>query len=152
MAKGAIPFTHDNSLGSVGLGAKDYIACGFDRADVVICVGYDMIEYSPVNWNENQDKKIIHIDTMPAEVDAHYMLECGLIGDIGNSLGKMTAIASKQKEFPATGLRQAIVEELNEHAEDQSFPLKPQKIIWELRQALAGLSIPLNELYQPRKK
>jgi acetolactate synthase I/II/III large subunit len=44
MAKGSIPFSHELSLGTVGLQAQDYIACGFDRADVVICIGYDMIE------------------------------------------------------------------------------------------------------------
>jgi acetolactate synthase-1/2/3 large subunit len=45
MAKGAIPFSHELSLGTVGLKARDWISFGFEKADVVICVGYDMVEY-----------------------------------------------------------------------------------------------------------
>ncbi len=62
MAKGSIAFSNELSLGTVGLQANDYVACGFDRADVVICVGYDMIEYHPHLWNKQKDSKIIHID------------------------------------------------------------------------------------------
>ena len=54
MAKGAMAFSHELSLGTVGLQAHDYVACGFDRADVIICVGYDMVEYHPYLWNASQ--------------------------------------------------------------------------------------------------
>jgi acetolactate synthase-1/2/3 large subunit len=66
MAKGTIPFSHDYCLGAVGLGARDYIACGFDRADLIICVCYDMIEYHSKLWNPERTQRIVHIDQMPA--------------------------------------------------------------------------------------
>ncbi|MBE9564844.1 MAG: acetolactate synthase large subunit, partial [Proteobacteria bacterium] len=136
MAKGSIPFSHEYSLGTVGLQANDYVACGFDRADLVICVGYDMVEYHPHLWNKLKDKKIIHVDMMPAEVDAHYILEAGVIGDIAHSLDSIAQIASPQKKFHAGTLRQTIVDEFNHFAADKSYPVKPQKIIYDLRQVL----------------
>jgi acetolactate synthase-1/2/3 large subunit len=137
MAKGAIPFSHPLSLGTVGLQAHDYVACGFDRADVVICAGYDMVEYHPYLWHPHKDKKIIHLDMSPAEVDEHYIVECGVIGDIASGLRGIAAEARPRDSNPATSLRRTIVEELSAHAGDLSFPVKPQKIIWDLRQALA---------------
>ena len=146
MAKGSMPFSHDLSLGTVGLQAHDYVACGFDRADVVICVGYDMIEYHPHLWNQSKANKIIHIDMSPAEVDEHYILECGVVGDIKAALDGIAAIASPQTESRAQTLRQIIVEELNAHAQDDSFPLLPQRIILDLRKALQADDIVVSDV------
>jgi acetolactate synthase-1/2/3 large subunit len=137
MAKGAMPFSHEYCLGSVGLQARDYVACGLDRADLVICVGYDMVEYHPHLWNPGRTQRIVHIDRMPAEVDAHYMLEAGVLGDISQSLDDIAARATPRPAFAAASLRESIVEDFHEHRADDSFPMKPQKIIWDLRQVLA---------------
>ena len=136
MAKGSIPFSHDLSLGTVGLQAHDYVACGFDRADVVICVGYDMIEYHPHLWNKDKNNKIIHIDLNPAEVDEHYILECGVIGDITAALEGIAAVATPKPDSQAQNLRETIVEELNTHEADSSFPMVPQRIVLDIRKAL----------------
>jgi len=141
MAKGSMPFSHPLSLGTVGLQAHDYVACGFDRADVVICVGYDMIEYHPQLWNRAMTSKIIHIDMSPAEVDEHYILECGVVGDIEAALLAIAAEATPQTESRAQSLRATIVDELNAHANDDSFPLLPQRIILDLRKALRAEDI-----------
>ena len=136
MAKGVIPFSHPLSLGTVGLQARDYVACGFDRADVIICVGYDMVEYHPHLWHKNKDKKIIHIDMNPAEVDEHYIVECGVIGEIGAALKGIGSETRRVNESTHSELRRTIVDELSAHKNDDSFPLKPQRIIWDIRQAL----------------
>ena len=47
MAKGVIPFRHPTVLGSAGLQDNDYVSAGFSRVDVIICVGYDLVEYHP---------------------------------------------------------------------------------------------------------
>lgn len=137
MAKGVIPASHELSLGAVGLAAKDYVACGFDRADVIICVGYDMVEYHPFLWRTNPEQKIIHINALPAEVDESYIVEAGVIGHIGASLKAITAESLPHRESVAERLRSVIQEEASAYAEDLGFPLKPQKIMWDLRQALA---------------
>ncbi|MGI9303695.1 MAG: acetolactate synthase large subunit [Gammaproteobacteria bacterium] len=146
MAKGAMPFSHSHSLGTVGLQARDYVTCGFDRADVVICVGYDMVEYHPHLWHPNNDKKIIHIDMSYAEVDEHYILACGVVGDIAASLDAIAELARPQTEFSASGLRKTIVDDHSEHAHDNGFPIKPQKIIWDLRQALNPEDIVISDV------
>ena len=136
MAKGVIPAAHPRSLGTVGLQAHDYVACGFDRADVIICAGFDMVEYHPHLWHQDKDRKILHIDRSPAEVDEHYILEAGVVGDIGSSLRHIAEAARPRQEFHAGTLRQAIVAELSRHAESNAFPVKPQKILHDLRQVL----------------
>lgn len=145
MAKGVIPFSHPFCLGTVGLQSRDYVSCGFDEADVIICVGFDMVEYHPYLWHANKDKKIIHIDEYPAEVDEFYMLECGVIGSIPRALDAICA-ECLPKNIDAGHLRQVIVDEMAEHAEDTAFPVKPQKIVWDLRQVLAPEDIVISDV------
>lgn len=146
MAKGCIPFDHDLSLGSVGLQANDYVACGFDRADVVICIGYDMVEYQPNLWHPNKDKKIIHIDLSYAEVDAHYILEAGVLGDISNSLTRIAARSNKTHAGKIDSLKGIIVNELGEYAKDEAYPLKPQKILFDTRQVMGDEDILVSDV------
>jgi acetolactate synthase-1/2/3 large subunit len=146
MAKGVIPFSHPLSLGAIGLQAHDYVSCGFDRADVIICVGYDMVEYHPYLWHPNRDKKIVHIDASPAEVDEHYILEVGVVGNIGSALDAIAQTVEPKDGLPASGLRQAIEEDFEEHAHDTGFPIKPQKILWDLRQALEPDDIVISDV------
>ena len=146
MAKGSMPFSHPLSLGTVGLQAHDYVACGFDRADVVICVGYDMIEYHPHLWNKDNSTRIVHIDMSPAEVDEHYILECGVIGDIAAALDSIAEAATPQSKSPAHNLRQTIIGELNEHAENDAFPMVPQRIVLDVRKALNAEDIVISDV------
>ncbi len=146
MAKGVMPFSHPLSLGSVGLQAHDYVACGFDRADVVICIGYDMVEYHPHLWHPHGDKKIIHIDPSYAEVDAHYILEAGVLGDISNSLMRIAAHAKKIHSGKVDSLKGIIMQELDDYADDEQYPLKPQKILYDTRRVLADDDILISDV------
>ena len=91
MGKGAIDDRSHLSLMAVGLQARDHVLSGFDRADLVVSVGYDLVEYAPSRWNPDGRKRIIHIDTQPAEVDADYQPEVELIGDIEGTLRRLLA-------------------------------------------------------------
>ena len=146
MAKGAMPFSHPLSLGTVGLQAHDYGDCGFDRADVILCVGFDMVEYHPFLWHPTRDRKIVHIDASPAEVDEHYVLAAGVIGDIAQSLPAIAAEAKPRDTSPVTRLRQVILEELRACTEDQTFPMKPQRIVHDLRHVLGPEDIALSDV------
>jgi acetolactate synthase-1/2/3 large subunit len=136
MAKGVIPFKHPMALGSAGLQAHDYANFGFDQADVIICVGYDLVEYHPYLWHPTCDRKIIHIDMSPAEVDAHYVVEVGVLGDIRYTLDRIAELATPHQGHRLRQLRDALIAEMNLHRADQGFPVKPQKIIWDLRTAM----------------
>ena len=71
--------------------ARVHVLSGFDRADLVVSVGYDLVEYAPARWNPDGRKRIIHIDTQPAEVDAFYQPEVELVGDIDGTLRRLLA-------------------------------------------------------------
>ena len=146
MAKGALPSDHELALGTIGLQAHDYISCGIDRADVVICVGYDIVEYHPYLWNHNPDMKIIHIDTMPAEVDENYIVEAGLIGDIGQALSGIAAISKRHAGASYQNLKESIEHNFHVYDEDANFPVKPQKILHDLRTALDDKDIIISDV------
>ncbi len=136
MAKGVIPFQHPMALGTAGLQTRDYTSCGFQDADVIICIGYDLVEYHPHLWHKTRDRTLIHIDMSPAEVDSSYVVNIGVVGNIGDSLNRIADIAKPQSGDLHRPLREALIREMNHHSDDLSFPVKPQKIIWDLRTAL----------------
>jgi acetolactate synthase I/II/III large subunit len=136
MAKGVIPFKHRCALGSAGLQANDYVSCGFDQADVIICVGYDLVEYHPYLWHPSRDRSIVHIDHSPAETDGHYPVAVGVVGDIKHSLDRIAGLTTPHQGAHVRPLRERLVEEMDQHRDDLEFPVKPQKIIWDLRTAL----------------
>ncbi len=146
MAKGVIPSSHPLSLGTVGLKAHDLVAFGIDEADLVICIGYDMVEYDPAHWNPNHDKRIIHVDGSPAEVDTNYIVEAGVIGDLRDSLQRIAARSERKPCSAMKKLRGKIVDMLIQHADDTAFPIKPQKIICDLRKAMQPEDIVISDV------
>ena len=150
MGKGSLPDTHPLCLGTVGLQEHDYISCGLDRADVIICVGYDLVEYAPARWNPRRDKRIVHIDPSPAEVDAAYQVAVGVQGGIAASLMRIAEHASARGDSGtirgAGALREIIQKELRAGADDDSFPLKPQRVVRALREVLGDNDVLISDV------
>jgi acetolactate synthase I/II/III large subunit len=146
MAKGVMPFSNELSLGTIGLKATDLPWFAFEKADVVICVGYDMVEYHPEMWNPKGDKIIVHIDALPAEVDERYIVAVGALGDIGSTLRGIAVKAKPQRVSPFKALRKALVEDRAEYAKDTGFPVKPQKIVWDIREVLGPDDIAISDV------
>ena len=146
MAKGVMPFSNPLSLGTIGLKARDLPWFAFEKADVVICVGYDMVEYHPDTWNPDGNKTIVHLDAQPAEVDEHYILAVGVLGDIASSLRALAERATPQAAAPFKAVRQALEADRAEYANDTGFPVKPQKIVWDLREVLGPDDIAISDV------
>lgn len=146
MAKGVLPYTNDLSLMAVGLQSKDVVSCGLDRADVVLCVGYDIVEYHPERWNETRDKKVIHIDRTPAEVDAHYTVAVGIEAGIGQTLEALGERITSRDDHAVRVLRQSILTELEELADDASFPVKPQRVMHEIRKVMGADDVVISDV------
>ena len=146
MAKGVVPFTNELSLGTIGMKARDLQWFAFEKADVVICVGYDMVEYHPDMWNPDGNKIIIHIDALPAEVDERYIVSVGVLGDLTNSLRAIALKAKPLAVSPFKAIRKAVVADRAEYAEDAAFPIRPQKIVWDLREALGPDDIAISDV------
>ena len=137
MAKGLLDYEDAHALGTVGLQARDYAMAGFEDADVVIAVGYDLVEHAPRNWNPKSDKQIVVIDTVPAEVDEHYIPAVELIGDIANVLARLAAGCSrKQGEVTDVRLRELTLGALRDGAGDDHFPMRPPRVLSDIRRVL----------------
>lgn len=145
MAKGVVPASHRLFLGTVGLQSRDYNYCGFERADLVICIGYDMVEYHPYLWRR-ETHKVVHIHSTPAEVDEHYTVSCDLVGDIGASITALSERCRRRRHRLSGAPQRHVLAEIREHADDQGFPVRPQKIIHDLRQALAPDDIVISDV------
>jgi acetolactate synthase I/II/III large subunit len=160
MGKGAIDDRSHLSLMAVGLQARDHVLSGFDRADLVVCVGYDLVEYSPSAWNPDGSKRIIHIDTQPAEIDAAYQPEVELVGDIDGTLRRLLAAvlprgvggrdAGERHEsreiLVHADLRMQLLEELAQHESNDAWPITPQRAIADLRKALEPSDIVVSDV------
>jgi acetolactate synthase I/II/III large subunit len=141
MAKGVMPDSDPLSLHTLGLIARDYAAVVMEQADVVLAIGYDFVEYAPCFWNPRRDKHIVHVDGLPAEVDAHYIVDVGELGDLRLSLPLIQKqLSSASPSFDSSWARRArktVTDGFEaELAGPPSWPMRPQHIMHELRAVL----------------
>jgi acetolactate synthase-1/2/3 large subunit len=138
MAKGLIDSDDRRALGTVGLQARDYEMAGFDDADLVVAIGYDLVEHAPEHWNPNRDKRIVMIDSVSAEIDEFFMPEVELIGDIAHVLARLAADTRRTTapDPDSRRLRELVQGALRDARDDDHFPMRPPRVLWDLRQAL----------------
>jgi len=141
-AAGAVGATlFDNFGGRVGQLANQPADRLLESADVVITVGYDPIEYSPPLWNGNSQRKIIHIDVLPADLDNCYCPYVELTGDIAQTLQVLTLrLRRTQKAALSSAILETIAAERHllskEAAARSGTPIHPLRLVYELRQFL----------------
>src|SRR3989344_5396795 len=139
LGKGVLGDDHRNSLYSFGVHKKDYVSCAVEDADLVITIGYSRVEYPPSVWNKELKKKILHIDFTPAHPDVYYSPDCEIVGDIAAALDM---ICEKVKSYRYNSkhnekLKKLLDEKLFiEGADDNSYPLKPRRIVADCRKVL----------------
>ena len=152
MAKGAVDMDADYCLYTVGLGSKDRMNLVIDEADLVITLGFDMVEYHPRLWNPGKDKTIIHADFQPTEIDENYHPEVEVVGDLAHFLWMINERIAAQglPNYQLDGqraARQAMSEDLSEYADDtQQGAIRPQKALWDCRQVLGPDDILLSDV------
>jgi acetolactate synthase-1/2/3 large subunit len=156
MGKGAVPMSDPHCLFTMGLQSRDYINLALDDADLVISVGYDLVEYAPSFWNHDRSTRIIHIDFDPAEIDSHYPVVLDIQADIADALWQINEALNRR--FDSEGrlplfdigerrkLRDAIHDDLAMEKDDASFPMKPQKILYDVRRHLGPDDILLSDV------
>ena len=152
MAKGCVDMDADYCLYTIGLGAKDLVACALDAADLVITLGYDMVEYHPHLWNPEQDKNILHIDFLPAEIDGYYRPKLEVIGDLAHTLWMLNSRLD-QVGVPEFNLQQQAATRRDMAADFAEFKdddtvgvIKPQKVLWDVRKSLGPNDILLSDV------
>jgi acetolactate synthase-1/2/3 large subunit len=147
MGKGLLTPDDPKGLGAVGLQSGDYRMAGFDEADVVVAIGYDLVEHSPEHWNPKRDKKIVCIDSVPAEIDANFVPEVELVGDLYNVLARL---GEECRHVPHGGgsarLRDLVRGRFEQAKDDDGFPVQPPRALWEIRKALAREDILISDV------
>jgi acetolactate synthase-1/2/3 large subunit len=150
MGKGAVDYSQDYALYTIGLGQWDHVADAVRDADVVITVGYDLVEYPPRLWNPDATETIVHIDFDPAEIDHEYHPAVELVGDIGHALWQLNERFARDGaptyEFSAQrAAKQRMQADMQEYANDDTQgSIRPQKALWDLRQLLGPEDIVLS--------
>ncbi|KEZ79016.1 acetolactate synthase large subunit [Salinisphaera hydrothermalis] len=138
MGKGVVPDDHPQSLFGMGIHKHDYVHTAIDEADLVITLGYDVVEYPPSVWNEGKDKTILHIDFVPADPDEYYSPAHEVIGDISNTLKALgQRLEGVRFDNPRmTRLHDYVAEQLHVSASEYSYPPRPQRVVQQVRSVM----------------
>ncbi|MDA8240316.1 MAG: acetolactate synthase large subunit [Nitrospiraceae bacterium] len=147
MGKGGISAESRSCIGTLGLAQDRQIADVFSKADLVVAIGYDLVEYSPKNWNPKLDKKVVHIDFTTSEVDLHYVPEVEIISDIMETLELLQGVMSTNKtcEFLVSARRE-FVEGFEKDGTVDSWPPRPPRIIYGMRKVLGPYDILISDV------
>jgi len=151
MGKGSIPRSSEQCLFTIGLQTRDAIMSVFDATDLVVALGYDLVEYHPRFWNPNGDKQIVHLDFLPAEVDSNYRVAVEATGDLAHALWMLNERCARDPvrfEFPeAKATREAMLADFAAHKDDDTEGrIKPQKALWDVRDLLGPDDILLSDV------
>jgi acetolactate synthase I/II/III large subunit len=152
MAKGSVDMDAPYCLYTVGLGSKDRVSKVIDEADLVITLGFDMVEYHPQLWNPKREKKIIHADFLAAEIDEHYHPELELIGDLAHTMWMLNERVADSKPFDfdlehQRKCREAMGRDFAEFKDDRTDgTVRPQKALWDARTVMGPKDILLSDV------
>lgn len=147
MGKGIIPWDSKYCLWSVGLSHRDYINRVFEQTDLVIAVGYDIIEYNPRQWNSKRNIKIIHVGQEMAEINKYYEPFVEVIGDISDSIYEIIRRSDRSEEpTDAFKIKDEMFKDYEDLSQDTSFPMKPQKILYDVRKFMGNDDIVISDV------
>ncbi len=141
MGKGVIPDDCECSLFATGIHKYDYVNCGIDQADLIITVGYNIVEYPPFLWNRNLNKTILNIDFVESEPDQYFNPAVEVIGDISHSLRRIVEKIKGKRLFPAFAKTRALIERKIREDGESGYPLLPQEIVKNVREVMSGEDI-----------
>lgn len=136
MGKGVLSDESPYSLYAAGIHKRDYVNCGIDRADVIITIGYNIVEYPPYVWNPNLDKKIINIDFAEAEVDRYFNPDIDIVGDVSSSLKTLAGMITPRGNAPVFEAVRKFLDRKLSPGSDKQYPPTPQEIVRDVREAL----------------
>ena len=149
MGKGIVPWDCPWRLGVVGIPQHDYIIDAFDQADLVIGVGYDLIECAPKKWHTHDDMRIVNISGLPADVNQLYEPDVEVTGDISDSIYQILRTARRDDAPEPEGLL-AVGRRLREDFErlsaSDAYPMKPVRILADVRSVLGRSDILVSDV------
>ncbi len=137
MGKGAVSGGSGLYMGTAALSERDYVHQAIDRADLIISIGHDTVEKPPFLMGPS-GPTVLHVGYLPATVEEVFFPHAELVGDVGPSL---TLLADRlEGKLPRAGalidLRSEILTRIAERADESRYPLTPQRIVHDVRQAM----------------
>jgi acetolactate synthase I/II/III large subunit len=133
----------DHFLGRVGLFCNQPGDVIVAHADVLLAIGYDAVEYDPVLWNNDAGRTVVHIDSMPAEIDNNYQPTLELRGDVAatltaltESLADLTLSANYQAEIATQRNALANIDIAAQNHDPDGLGLDPVAVVLRLREEL----------------
>ena len=138
MGKGAVNGGSNLYMGTAALSEGDYVHEAIERADLIVAIGHDTIEKPPFLMKSEGGPKVVHVGYESATVEQVYHPDIEVIGDIGASVeGLGERLEGRlQSDEGFAELRQRILAKLNDRAEEDRFPVTPQRIVHEVRQVM----------------
>jgi len=136
MGKGVLSDASDYSLFAAGIHRRDYVSCGIDLADLIITIGYNIVEFPPFVWNKNLDKKIIHIDFTESVTDKYYNPDIEVIGDISCSLRQLGELVAEKKNGEAFKTIREFLDKKLSVETPKHYPPTPREVVRHVREAL----------------
>jgi acetolactate synthase I/II/III large subunit len=138
MGKGVVDERHPLYLGTAALSSNDFVHCAIDKADLIINVGHDVIEKPPFIMHDD-GAKVIHVNFFPAQIDEVYFPQSEILGDVGNTIWQLVDRVKKQDHWDFSSfmsIKKKLDAHLHELDNDESSPLKPQRIVADVRKAM----------------
>lgn len=148
MGKGVIPTDSPWRLGVVGIPQHDYIIDAFDEADLVIGVGYDLIECAPTKWHTHP-MKIVNIAGLPADVNQLYEPDVEVTGDLSDSIYQILRTARRDDRPEPTAMLEVgrrLREDFDELAASDAYPMKPARILKDVRSVMGRRDILVSDV------
>ena len=138
MGKGAVTGGSNLYMGTAALSEGDYVHEAVARADLIIAIGHDTVEKPPFLMKGKGGPKVIHVGFQSATVEQVYHPDIEVIGDIGATVdGLAERLEGKVSEDQGmVNLRQKILSRLNDRAEEDRFPVTPQRLVHDVREAM----------------
>ena len=102
MAKGVLEKEHPSNYFTFGFHEHDKVLPGIGEADLIITIGFDFVEKLPKHWNEKKIP-ILHIDTLPAEINEYYPVEMECVGNIKKTLQLLNQSGLSSKAWAPFG-------------------------------------------------
>jgi acetolactate synthase-1/2/3 large subunit len=138
MGKGAVTGNSELYLGTAALSERDYVHEAIAHADLIIAIGHDTVEKPPFLMGSGSGPKVIYVGYVSATVEQVFHPDAEVIGDIGATVTAL-ADALHQRVKPAPEimkLRDEIQSHINERAEDDRFPVIPQRLVHDVRKVM----------------
>ena len=112
-----------------------------EKADVVITVGFDPIEYDPETWNKGRVGTMISIDNHFAVIDKHYQPDLELLGQISTNIDELAKHLTPRADDPTANplvleVQDALLEAKERGARQSGFPVHPMRLIYEMRRLI----------------